>query len=249
LILLAAISINALFKAKIIDTAVNGAVNYADAQNKEQITFEELDRDIQDIVNKIKDYDGSENKEDNSLNHAPIVRDVIVERVNNSISELTITATVEDEDGDSLTYILLRGDTADNITETELEPTSISGNTVTFTDTGLTVAKMYYYKVKVLDESESGISANYGSERTHCLGSHCSGERYTYPTCGVCSGNKIVTCTRCSGTGKSKCSGCKGTGNITCVSCSGTGGGTCGYMMSKSAMTSDYAYIVSCIIC
>ena len=50
-------TINAAFNSGIIDTAVNGAVNYADAQKKEQITFDDLDKNIQDIVNKIESYD------------------------------------------------------------------------------------------------------------------------------------------------------------------------------------------------
>ena len=54
--ILAAVTINAAFNSGIIDTAVNGAVNYADAQKKEQITFDDLDKDIQDIVKQIEDY-------------------------------------------------------------------------------------------------------------------------------------------------------------------------------------------------
>ncbi len=49
-------TINAAFNSGIIDTAVNGAVNYADAQNREKVTFDELDKDIQDIVKQIEDY-------------------------------------------------------------------------------------------------------------------------------------------------------------------------------------------------
>ncbi|MCI8393692.1 MAG: hypothetical protein HFJ24_02400 [Clostridia bacterium] len=116
-----------------------------------------------------------------------------VARVTNSTSNLTITAIAEDADGDSLTYTLLRGDTADNISEIELAPTSISGNMVTFTDTGLTMAKTYYYKVKASDGSESATSANYGSERTYCKGSSCSGGYYSYSTCSNCSGSGTVT--------------------------------------------------------
>ncbi len=51
--ILAAVTINAAFNSGIIDTAVN----YADAQKKEQITFDDLDKNIQDIVNKIEEYD------------------------------------------------------------------------------------------------------------------------------------------------------------------------------------------------
>ena len=123
-------------------------------------------------------------------NTAPVVGNVTVARVANSTSNLTITATAEDADGDSLTYTLLRGDTADNISEIALTPTSISGNTVIFTDTGLTMAKTYYYKVKASDGKESSASANYGSERTYCLGSSCSGTRQVWQNCSLCGGTR-----------------------------------------------------------
>ena len=70
--ILAAVTINAAFNSGIIDTAVNGAVNYADAQKKEQITFEDLDKNIQDIVNKIEDYNIGGN---NSTPNTPILPD------------------------------------------------------------------------------------------------------------------------------------------------------------------------------
>ncbi|MCI9275651.1 MAG: hypothetical protein HFJ24_06875 [Clostridia bacterium] len=64
LVILAAVTINAAFNSGIIDTAVNGAVNYADAQKKEQITFDDLDKNIQDIVKQIEDYNiGGNNPE------------------------------------------------------------------------------------------------------------------------------------------------------------------------------------------
>jgi len=43
--------------------------NYADDQNKEKVKFEDLDRDIQDIVNKLEDYSGS--GEDSPSNYEP----------------------------------------------------------------------------------------------------------------------------------------------------------------------------------
>ncbi|MCI8393597.1 MAG: hypothetical protein HFJ23_07635, partial [Clostridia bacterium] len=127
-----------------------------------------------------------------------VVGNVTVARVANSTSNLTITATAEDADGDSLTYTLLRGDTADNIVEIALTPTSISGNTVIFTDTGLTMAKTYYYKVKASDGSESDISTNYGSERTWCIGTYCKGWDYFYPTCNKCDSNHKIVCPDCN---------------------------------------------------
>ncbi|MCI9275258.1 MAG: hypothetical protein HFJ24_04610 [Clostridia bacterium] len=74
LVILAAVTINAAFNSGIIDTAVNGAVNYADAQKKEQITFDDLDKNIQDIVNKIEDYNiGGNNPEPTELKpNAPV---------------------------------------------------------------------------------------------------------------------------------------------------------------------------------
>ena len=67
-------TINAAFNSGIINTAVNGAVNYADAQKKEQITFDDLDKDIQDIVKQIEDYNiGGNNPEPTELKpNAPV---------------------------------------------------------------------------------------------------------------------------------------------------------------------------------
>ena len=74
LVILAAVTINAAFNSGIIDTAVNGAVNYADAQKKEQITFDDLDKNIQDIVKQIEDYNiGGSNPEPTELKpNAPV---------------------------------------------------------------------------------------------------------------------------------------------------------------------------------
>jgi len=66
------VTINAAFNSGIIDTAVNGAVNYADAQKKEQVTFDDLDKNIQDIVNKIESYDiGGSNPTPDTPNPTP----------------------------------------------------------------------------------------------------------------------------------------------------------------------------------
>ena len=187
LIILAAVTINAAFNSGIIDTAANGALNYADAQNREQITFDDLDKDIQDIVDKIKDYGGS--GEDSPSNHVPTIGDVTVTRVDNSTSELRVTATAEDEDEhDTLTYTLLRGTSEDdtNPTELSLEPENIEGRTVTFKDMGLEMAQTYYYKIKVSNGKVNSTSASYGSERTWCKAEHCDGGYYEYEDCPEC---------------------------------------------------------------
>ena len=188
LVILAAVTINAAFNSGIIDTAVNGAVNYADAQKKEQITFDDLDKNIQDIVNRIESYNigGTDGSKKISISNPTI------ERVAETTSELTITATSKSESESNLTYKLLRGTTEDNITEIELEPEKIEGNTVTFKDTGLEMAQTYYYKVKVSNGAYNATSTNYVSERTYCLGSSCSGTRTETQTCTLCDGTRIT---------------------------------------------------------
>ena len=147
------------------------------------------------MVLKIFDKAGNENMSEatgvnTQLNRAPNITTPTVNRVANSTSELTITATATDEDeGDVLTYKLLRGTSADNITELTLIPTNISGRTVTFKDTGLSMDTYYYYKIKVSDGIDNKISDNYGSERTWCRAEHCDGGYYTYPTCNSCNGS------------------------------------------------------------
>ncbi len=53
LVILAAVTINAVFNSGIINTAVNGTVDYAEAQNEEKVEFNELDQNIQDRVKKV----------------------------------------------------------------------------------------------------------------------------------------------------------------------------------------------------
>ena len=133
------------------------------------------------------------------LNRAPNVGTPTVSRVANSTSELTITATATDEDeGDVLTYKLLRGTSANdaNPTELALTPEKVEGRTVTFKDTGLSMDTYYWYKIKVSDGIDSSISGNYGSERTYCLGSSCDGGGYTHPDCPNCEDGQ-VNCTTC----------------------------------------------------
>ncbi len=54
LIILAAISIGAVFNSRIIDTATNGVVDYIEAQSREELEFDELDQSIKGIVKKIE---------------------------------------------------------------------------------------------------------------------------------------------------------------------------------------------------
>ena len=133
------------------------------------------------------------------LNRAPTIGNPTVNRVANSTSELTITATATDEDeSDVLTYKLLRGTSASdaNPTELALTPEKIEGRTVTFKDIGLSMNTYYWYKIKVSDGIDSNTSTNYGSERTYCLGSLCAGGGYNHPDCPNCEDGQ-VNCTTC----------------------------------------------------
>ena len=127
------------------------------------------------------------------LNRAPEIGAPTVSRVANSTSELTITATATDEDeGDTLTYKLLRGISANdaNPVELTLTPEKVEGRTVTFKDTGLSMDTYYWYKIKVSDGIDNNISGNYGSERTYCLGKECIGYITKQRDCTSCKGTR-----------------------------------------------------------
>ncbi len=55
--MLAAVSINAAFNSKIIDTAVDGTIDYIIAQGKEEELFNDLDEYIRVITNKKAVFD------------------------------------------------------------------------------------------------------------------------------------------------------------------------------------------------
>ena len=156
------------------------------------------------------------------LNRAPEIGTPTVSRVANSTSELTITATATDEDaGDTLTYKLLKGTSANdtNPTELSLEPENIEGKTVTFKDTALSMDTYYWYKIKVSDGTDSTTSENYSSERTWCKAEWCEGVAYDYLKCDVCDGTKNVECPDGSD-GKTTCTnvGCvDGKVSVTCT--------------------------------
>ena len=136
------------------------------------------------------------------LNRAPTIGNPTVSRVASSTSELTITATATDEDeGDVLTYKLLRGTSANDASPVELSlaPEKVEGRTVIFKDTGLSMDTYYWYKIKVSDGINNATSTNYSSERTYCEGNYCNGLSYSYPTC-TASGcnNGQVKCESCN---------------------------------------------------
>ncbi len=163
------------------------------------------------------DKAGNENMSDatevnTQLNRAPTIGTPTVNRVANSTSELTITATATDEDSnDVLTYKLLRGTSANdaNPTELALTPEKVEGRTVTFKDTGLSMNTYYWYKIKVSDEIDNEVSPQYASNRTWCRGNWCNGAYQDTTTCQICDDNGMVICTA---------TGCE-LGLIACSNC------------------------------
>lgn len=73
LILLAAISINAVLKAGIIDTATDAAIKYEKEQYREKEILDDLDNTIKDALNEIGENTGT--------NHTAISKNVILYHV------------------------------------------------------------------------------------------------------------------------------------------------------------------------
>ena len=126
-------------------------------------------------------------------NNIPSVGTPVVTRVENATDKLTIAVVATDTDDEDLEYTFYRGTSSENITD-KVGGTiqGKSGNTVTFTDTNLTMAQMYYYKVSVTDKYTSSVSDDYGSERTYCRGNYCSNYSTTKETCTSCQRRQNV---------------------------------------------------------
>ena len=152
-----------------------------------------------DVTDGIDTVTGIVNNETTLANNVPNIGTPSVARVANSTDRLTISVSATDTDDTSLIYTLWRGTTSSNISKTTITTTGNSGNTVTFTDTGLTMAQTYYYKVSVNDgHGGETTSSNYGNERTYCLGTSCRGWDFVNVNCTTCSGNKTVQCSSCN---------------------------------------------------
>ena len=166
-----------------------------------------------DVTDGIDTTPGTANSAATLANSIPSIGTPSVSRVENSTDKLTISVSATDTDDTALTYTLWRGTASSNITKTNITTTGNSGNTVTFIDTGLTMAQTYYYKVSVSDgNGGNSTTINYGNERTYCKGEHCEGVSYRDITCTKCDVNHQISCTTCNGTGLGgNCSG-------TCIS-------------------------------
>ena len=103
LVILAAVTINAAFNSGIIETAVNGAVNYAKAQEQEKVTFDELDGNLQDIVKRLETYNigGNTTTEKDYGTSAngklKFTKALVGKAVENTNDSITVTAVAKDE--------------------------------------------------------------------------------------------------------------------------------------------------------
>ncbi|MCI8392375.1 MAG: hypothetical protein HFJ24_03870 [Clostridia bacterium] len=231
LVILAAVTINAAFNSGIIETAVNGAVNYADAQNKEQVTFDDLDKNIQDIVKKIEEYNiggsGTEQKDYGTSANGKLkfIKALVGKPVENTNDSISITALATDENENAeLTYTLYIETTAKDANEL-VTAKAKQGVPVTLTKTGLENYTTYKYKV-VVSNGETEATSLDGTASTYCKGEHCEGTVGVQIPCVACSQTGKVTCTVAGCTnGKISCDNCGGDGKIevldTCPDCNG----------------------------
>ena len=107
-----------------------------------------------------------------------------------------------------LTYTLWYGTDASNITTRGVSssPTK-QGNSVTITQTELSMDTTYYFKVVVTDgtdENESGVN----NAKTYCMGIFCKGGWFDYSNCSSCHGSGFVPCEFCNGNSTKVCTNC-----------------------------------------
>lgn len=223
LILLAAISINAVLKAGIIDTATDAAIKYEKEQYREKEILDDLDNTIKDALNEIGENTGTK------TNNKPVFASVPVgTAVANTNDQMIIEAVATDADeNDILTYTLWFGTSETNLEKTNLTTEAKQGNTISFTQTGLSNDTRYYFKIVASDGKDETISEEV-SVKTHCEGTYCSGGWYSDVTCTQCKGLKKTSCGVCSGQGQLSCLVCSGSGTVLiigekCSLCNGVG--------------------------
>ena len=226
LVILAAVTINAAFNSGIIETAVNGAVNYADAQEQEKVTFDELDGNLQDIVKRLESYNigGNTTTEKDYGTSAngklKFTKALVGKAVENTNDSITVTAVAKDENENAeLTYTLQLETASREVITIKAK----QGMPVTLTKTGLENNTTYRYSV-VVSNGETTATSLEGVARTYCRGEHCEGTIGTQIPCIECSQTGKVTCTVAGcNNGKISCDNCGGDGKIevldTCPDC------------------------------
>ena len=228
LVILAAVTINAAFNSGIIETAVNGAVNYADAQEQEKVTFDELDGNLQDIVKRLESYNiggniTTEKDYGTSANgKLKFTKALVGKAVENTNDSITVVAVAKDENENAELTYTLHIETTNRGVNT-ITAKAKQGVPVTLTKTGLENNTTYKYKV-VVSNGETTATSLEGTARTYCRGERCEGTIGTQIPCIECSQTGKVTCTVAGcNNGKISCDNCGGDGKIevldTCPDC------------------------------
>lgn len=142
LIILAAVSLKAVFSDRLLDVATSGVDNYVTAQEEEGEEFNNVDRYIKVATNKKPNIE-------------------VLRYSDRTASSMKITAMATDGDGENLTYKLYVGETKENLSEqTDIKEKVEQGTEVSWTVTVKDATSVYYYKVIVSDEYadiDSGI--------------------------------------------------------------------------------------------
>lgn len=134
LIILAAVSLKAVFSDRILDVATSGVDNYVAAQEEEGEEFNNVDRYIKVATNKKPNIE-------------------VLKYSDRTASSMKITAMATDGDGENLTYKLYVGETKENLSEqTDIKEKVEQGTEVSWTVTVKDATSVYYYKVIVSDE-------------------------------------------------------------------------------------------------
>jgi len=207
LLILAAVTINAAFNSGIIDTAVNGVVNYANAQNKERVTFEDLHRDIQDIVKKIEDYSIKENIDYGSSENGKLkfITKILGRPKPETNDTIEITAVaVDDNENAELTYTLWWENEEGELEKTNVVARAKQGNPVILTKLGLNNYTTYKCKVSVSNGEDEAISIE-DSVKTYCKGLYCDEGGNKQRICAMCNNLKKVVCKTCNGLSTKDC--------------------------------------------
>ena len=154
LILLAAISINAVFKAGIIDTATDAAIKYEKEQYREKEILDDLDNTIKDALNAVRG------------NRAPVfIEEAHAIDVTRTSMNITATAVDEDKDADGnpeqLTYVFYFGTSEADL----IEEGRSTDTPAIFPKTGLIDGATYYFRIDVTDGKviTTGVVGNTGT--------------------------------------------------------------------------------------
>lgn len=197
LVILAAVTIKAVYSSRVVDHAINGALGYSAEMGKENEIMNGTENLVESTVKRIEDILGGKDPEDPEptpdTNNEPVFEGTpTVAKVENSNTSLTITTKATDPDNDNLTYTLC--DSAGNeITENVSQTTNGSGEVV-FTHSGLGNFSTHTYIVKVTDgKVAQAVSSSECIGTTYCLGNLCNDG---HPSSG---GGICVVCNRWMG--------------------------------------------------